>query len=123
MSTIKANCLICGEPLVYWEEAREVTCHVCGKKETGHCICSAGHYICNMCHRAEGVSHIMELCSNSDSADPIAIMNEAMKDKSVYPNGPEHHTLIGAALIVAGSMVEIIEFKGKRRLKNVAEKQ
>ena len=97
----KANCLVCGEPLVYWEEAQEGTCHICGKKDTGHSICAAGHYICDMCHRSEGVSYIIDLCSNSDSTDPIAIMTEAMNDKSIYPNGPEHHTLIGAALITA----------------------
>ena len=98
---IKANCLICEKPLVYWEEAQEVTCSICGKKEFGHCVCEDGHYICNMCHRAEGVDYIIGLCSKSDSVDPIAIINEAMGDKSIYPNGPEHHTLIGAALITA----------------------
>ena len=97
----KANCLICGEPLVYYEEAQEMTCTICGKKETGHCLCSAGHYICDMCHRIEGVNYIIDLCSKSESTDPIQIITEAMNDKSIYPNGPEHHTLIGAALITA----------------------
>lgn len=101
MSAGKANCLVCGEPIVYWEEAREVTCVVCGKKETGHSVCSAGHYVCDACHRAEGVDFIIGLCSSCESVDPIEIMNEAMNDKSIYPNGPEHHTLIGAALITA----------------------
>lgn len=101
MAGLKANCLICGKPLVYWEKAQEVTCHTCGKKEFGHSICEDGHYICDVCHRAEGVSYIIELCSSSDSCDPIEIMNEAMRDKSIYQNGPEHHTLIGAALITA----------------------
>lgn len=101
MSNAKANCLVCGAPLIYWEDAREVTCHICGKVETGHSICEARHYICDACHRSEGVNHIIGLCSRSDSADPIAIMNEAMQDKSIYPNGPEHHTLVGAALITA----------------------
>ena len=36
---------------------------------------------------------------------------------------PTPFHIIGAVLIVAGSIVEIIEFKGKRRLKNVSEKQ
>lgn len=101
MATIKGNCLVCGKPLVYWVEAQELTCHLCGKKEFGHCLCSEGHYICNECHRSEGVAFIIDLCTESDSADPIEIMNEAMKDKSIYPNGPEHHTLVGAALIAA----------------------
>lgn len=101
MSIGKANCLVCGEPLVYWEEARVVTCAVCGRQETGHSICSAGHYVCDACHRCEGVDYIMGLCSESESTDPIAIINEAMGDKSIYPNGPEHHTLVGASLITA----------------------
>ena len=33
MSASKANCLVCGEPLAYWDEAQEVTCCVCGKKD------------------------------------------------------------------------------------------
>ena len=101
MSTVKANCLVCGEPLVYWEEAQEVTCHICGKKEYGHSICQDGHYVCNACHRSEGVDYIMGLCASSKSTDPVEIVNEAMDDKSIYPNGPEHHTLVGAALITA----------------------
>ena len=101
MSAGKANCLVCGEPLVYWEEAQEVTCHICGMKEFGHSICQAGHYICDTCHRSEGVDYIMGLCSGSDSVDPVEIMTEAMNDKSIYPNGPEHHTLVGASLITA----------------------
>ena len=101
MAEMKANCLVCGKPLVYWEETQEVTCHICGKMELGHCVCEDGHYICDVCHRTEGVAFIIGLCSESDSVDPIQIMNEAMNDKSVYSNGPEHHTLVGAALIAA----------------------
>ena len=101
MSLGKANCLVCGEPLVYWEEAQTVKCHICGKEETGHCVCQEGHYVCNDCHRSEGVDYIMGLCSRSESCDPVEIVNEAMNDKSIYPNGPEHHTLVGAAIITA----------------------
>lgn len=101
MAAGKTNCLVCGKPLVYWEEAREVFCHICGKRELGRCVCEDGHYICDACHRAEGVAFIIELCLRSDSVNPIQIMNEAMADKSIYPNGPEHHTLVGAALIAA----------------------
>lgn len=101
MAAPKGNCLVCGEPLVYWEEAQEVTCVICGKKETGHCVCEAGHYVCDVCHRTEGVDYIIGLCAKSTSTDPIEIITEAMNDKSIYPNGPEHHTLVGAALLAA----------------------
>lgn len=101
MAAGKANCLVCEEPIVYWEEAQEVTCVICGKKEMGHSICSAGHYVCDSCHRTEGVDYIIGLCGQSESTNPIEIVDEAMNDKSIYPNGPEHHTLVGAALISA----------------------
>ena len=101
MALVTANCLVCGEPLVYAEQAREVACHICGKVECAHSVCEAGHYVCNACHRSEGVDYIMGLCAKSASCNPIAIIDEAMSDKSIYPNGPEHHTLIGASLITA----------------------
>ena len=101
MSAGKANCLVCGKPLVYQEEAHEVECHICGKKESAHSVCEAGHYVCDACHRSQGVDYIMGLCSESDSRNPIEIMTQAMADKSIYPNGPEHHTLIGASLVTA----------------------
>lgn len=101
MSTGLAICLVCGEPLDYFEEAQEVTCHICGKKETGHSICTAGHYVCDACHRTGGVDWIMAHCLQSASKDPVAIAMELMDDKSIFPNGPEHHTLVGAALMTA----------------------
>lgn len=103
MTAGKAVCLVCGEPLEYWEEAQEVVCHICGKREVGHSICVAGHYVCDACHRSGGVDHIMEVCKASGSKDPIGLAMEIMDDKSIFPNGPEHHTLVGAVLLTAYS--------------------
>lgn len=101
MAASKANCLVCGEPLAYFEEAREVECIVCGKKETGHSLCVAGHYVCDACHRASGVDRVVEYCLASDSVDPLAMAVDLMRDRSIYQNGPEHHTLVGAVLLAA----------------------
>ena len=101
MSAGKGICLVCGEPLAYFEEAQDVTCQICGKKETGHSVCVEGHYVCDACHRAGGVEHIMAVCRETDSKNPIRIAQKIMSDKSIYPNGPEHHTLIGASLMAA----------------------
>lgn len=98
MSAGLAICLVCGEPLDYFEEGREVSCHICGKKETGHSVCTAGHYVCDVCHREGGVDHVMEYCSSADSKNPVEMAMAMMDDKSIFPNGPEHHTLVGAAL-------------------------
>lgn len=101
MSAGKANCLICGQPLKYFEEAQPVKCFICGKEETGHSLCEDGHYVCDACHRNNGVDHVLGYCKDCKSKNPIEIAIALMSDKSIYPNGPEHHTLIGAALMAA----------------------
>lgn len=97
----KGNCAVCGEPLVYSERAQAVTCAVCGKQESGHSVCADGHYVCDACHRAGGVDLIMEACARSGSTDPVALAQELMADRALYPNGPEHHSLVGAVLLAA----------------------
>ena len=101
MSHGNAICLVCGEPLEYFEDGRDVTCHICGKSEIGHSVCVEGHYVCDACHRAGGVRHILDYCAHTDSRNPIEIAQALMGDKSIYPNGPEHHTLVGASLLAA----------------------
>lgn len=101
MGAAKANCLICAKPLVYFEDALDVTCAICGKKETGHSICEDGHYVCDTCHRQQGVDHVIEECKMSTSKNPVELADQLMNHRSIYPNGPEHHTLIGAALMTA----------------------
>lgn len=101
MGVGKGNCAICGKPLVYYRDAREMTCVTCGKRELGHSICEDGHYVCDSCHRAGGVDCIMDVCLHATSANPIEIAMRAMDDSRIYPNGPEHHTLAGAALLAA----------------------
>ncbi len=96
-----AVCLVCGEPLAYFEEAQEVFCQICGKRETGHSVCVAGHYVCDACHRAGGVACVREYCLNTTSRNPVAIAQEIMAQDALYPNGPEHHVLAGSALLAA----------------------
>lgn len=106
-----AQCLACGEPLVYSEDAKHVVCQRCGKEETGHSICKEGHYICDACHRAEGVALIMGLCAENASVNPINLAQHIMALPAIYANGPEHHTLVGAVLLTcyknAGGEVEL----------------
>lgn len=97
----KANCLVCGEALVYSAEARAVRCVLCGKEETGHSACTEGHYVCDTCHRMTGVERVLAVCMENTSRNPVELAQEIMRDRAFYPNGPEHHTLVGAVLLVA----------------------
>ena len=106
MSAGKANCFICGDPIIYAQEAQEYTCEICGKTEMGHCACASGHYVCDACHRSEGVRMTIEYLTQCTSTNPIEMAMHMMDQSVIYPNGPEHHTLIGACFIAAYANAE-----------------
>ena len=92
-------CLICGEPLVYYETAREMTCVYCGRSFPSNAACEAGHFVCDACHSRKAVENILAYCGTCESRDPIAIARALMADPFVHMHGPEHHVLVGAALL------------------------
>ena len=94
-------CLICGEPLVYYETAREMTCVYCGRSFPSNAACEAGHFVCDACHSRKAVENILAYCGTCESRDPIAIARALMADPFVHMHGPEHHVLVGAALLTA----------------------
>ena len=94
------ECLICGAPLEYMAEDREMECALCRKKEPGKARCVKGHYVCNDCH-TRGMDSILGLCLAETSADPIAILQKMMALPFCHMHGPEHHVMAGAALLTA----------------------
>ena len=66
-----------------------------------YACCEDGHYVCDECHEKKGLEAIKRVCLHSDSRDPIAITREIMEDPYVYMHGPEHHVMVGAALLTA----------------------
>lgn len=94
-------CLICGKPLVYFEKARKMECVMCHKRLGSYSSCEDGHYICDECHARQGIQVIMDGCRKSESKNPIAIMQELMENPYIYMHGPEHHVMVGAALLTA----------------------
>lgn len=94
-------CLVCGKPIVYYESARKMECVMCHGEFESHASCEDGHYVCDECHARRGIEVIMEGCSKSEEKDPIAIMQKLMEDPYIYMHGPEHHVMVGAALLTA----------------------
>lgn len=94
-------CLVCGEPLVYTEEAQPMECVFCGKPASSNAQCESGHYVCDTCHAEKGVDAIMAYCSTAQSKNPIFLLQEMMEDPYIYMHGPEHHIMVGAALLTA----------------------
>jgi hypothetical protein len=97
---MKEECLICKAPLEYLEADEVMECAICHKKENSKTRCVHGHYVCNECHRA-GLDTIISLCLNETSKDPVEIIEKMMALPFCHMHGPEHHTMVGAALLTA----------------------
>lgn len=94
------ECLICGAPLEYLEQDTLMECVICHKQELSKTRCVKGHYVCNECHTA-GMGDIVALCMNETSKNPIEILEKEMSMPFCHMHGPEHHVLVGAALLTA----------------------
>ena len=94
-------CLICGEALNYLREGTIMKCSLCNKLYKSKARCEKGHFVCDKCHSLKGTQVIKELASSSRSKNPIEIMNSIMENPYIYMHGPEHHILVGCALLTA----------------------
>ena len=94
------ECLICGAPLVYREASEPMECDVCHARVASRVCCQNGHFVCDECH-TRGLDAIAGLCLKSTSRNPIEILNEMMDASFCHMHGPEHHAMVGAALLTA----------------------
>ena len=94
------ECLICKAPLEYLNEAVEMECSLCNTKELSKTRCVNGHYVCNECH-TRGIDSILGVCLSEMSRNPIQILNRMMRLPFCHMHGPEHHIMVGAALLTA----------------------
>ena len=97
---MKDECLICGASLKYLENDKLMECSVCHKKENSKTVCEKGHYVCSDCH-TQGMDSILGVCLAEKSKDPIVIIKKLMDLPFCHMHGPEHHVLVGSALLTA----------------------
>ena len=97
---MKEECLICKAPLEYLDTDILMECEICHKKENSKTRCVNGHYVCNDCH-TQGLETIIGLCLKETSKDPIAIIEKMMALPFCHMHGPEHHVMVGSALLTA----------------------
>mgnify|MGYP000761341252 CR=1 FL=1 len=111
MEEQKTGCLVCGAPLEYLQSQIEMECTYCHKKFMSNARCVNGHFICDSCHEQMGLRVIEDICRHTDSRDPVAIMKKIILSPYIYMHGPEHHVMVGAALLTAyhnaGGKVEL----------------
>ena len=92
--------MICKAPLEYLISDVPMECEICGKKENSKTRCVNGHYVCSDCH-TRGLDSIIGLCMEETSKNPIAILEKMMALPFCHMHGPEHHVMVGAALLTA----------------------
>ena len=97
---MKEECLICKAPLEYLQEDVLMECSICHKSEYSKTRCQNRHYVCNECH-SKGVDSIVGLCLDETSSDPVEIIGKMMDMSFCHMHGPEHHIMVGAALLTA----------------------
>ena len=95
------ECLICGQALEYLQEQQEMVCSFCGKTFLSNTKCRDGHYISDACHEKKGLEEVMHICGGSESKNPLEILQKIMECPYIYMHGPEHHVMVGAALLTA----------------------
>ena len=94
------ECLICKAKLQYLAEDEMMECAICHKIEPSKTRCVNGHYVCSECH-TQGMDSIFGLCFEETSCNPIAILEKMMSMPFCHMHGPEHHVMVGAALLTA----------------------
>ena len=97
---MRDECLICKAPLEYLAMDVPMECAVCGKRENSKTRCINGHYVCGECH-TKGLDSVIGACLSETSKDPVEIITKMMDQPFCHMHGPEHHIMVGAALIAA----------------------
>ena len=97
---MKEECIICKAPLEYLDVDIEMECEICHKKQNSKARCINGHFVCDECHMS-GMDQMVAICLNSDSSNPIEIIGRMMDMPFCHMHGPEHHVMVGAALLTA----------------------
>lgn len=94
-------CLVCGAPLVYFSDARPMECAVCHKTFSSNAMCENGHFVCDKCHGKAAIAAIEYACNQIENTNPVEIAQSLMDLPGMHMHGPEHHVLVGSALLTA----------------------
>ncbi|MHA1925132.1 MAG: DUF5714 domain-containing protein [Candidatus Thorarchaeota archaeon] len=94
-------CMVCGETLVYSDMGSEHVCNYCGLEFTSTIHCPKGHFICDECHSADALALLRRMAEGENSKSPRDVLEAAFRHSSFTFHGPEHHSLVPAALLIA----------------------
>ncbi len=94
-------CMICGKTLVYGDHATEQLCQYCHEGHVSPISCPDGHFVCDSCHSADAIELLQRMAEGETSIDPREIVESAFNHPSFSFHGPEHHSLVPAAILIS----------------------
>lgn len=95
------GCMVCGKEIVYASEERRVNCHYCGREEKSSALCAGGHFVCDDCHRRDGLAAIRIYCAESRGIDLIEMLKDIRQNPAIPMHGPEHHAMVPGIIVAA----------------------
>ncbi|MGB9591369.1 MAG: DUF5714 domain-containing protein [Candidatus Kryptoniota bacterium] len=105
--------MVCGSLLEYLENEIMLRCTYCEREFKGFIKCPNGHYVCDDCHNNQSIYLTKEICSTSDSTNPIVIFEKIIDSPRIPMLGCHH------AFMAAGAFITAIKNEGTL---NISEK-
>ncbi len=99
----KSGCLVCGKEVLTEVTPLEQTCDLCGKSTANQFHCQDGHFVCKNCHIKGVIESAIMFCNCCNLRDPVEIIKCLMELPDIDMHNPEHHALVGVALLTAYS--------------------
>lgn len=93
--------MVCGEKLVYNDISSTHACDYCGLEFISTIYCEQGHFVCDSCHSTDALDFLSKMVESEKSVSPRNIVETAFRHPSFKFHGPEHHSLVPAALLIA----------------------
>ena len=93
------GCMVCGSDLHYFTDVREMSCSYCGRNFPANGCCDQEHFVCDSCHRENGIEVIKTICSGTEERDMIALLQLIRSHPAIPMHGPEHHAMIPGIIL------------------------
>ena len=114
------GCMVCGTELHYFTDVREMECSYCGRLFPANGCCEQNHFVCDSCHRKNGLEVIRTICTGTGETDLIALLELIRSHPAIPMHGPEHHAMIPGIILACyrnsgGDIKEELILTGIRR--------
>ncbi len=119
------DCMLCGAPLEYLPEEKELQCVFCHKTFFANSMCQKGHFVCDSCHTGEAFEVINQVCINTNETDMISLLKRIRSHPRIPVHGPEHHAIVPGIILstyrnLGGEISTSVIQTGIRRGKTVS---